>query len=98
MAHGILIPASDRIDLTRYEARELADYQLAVDGWIEAVDVAPFGCTLFVNEDGHPRGLPFNRRATFLWWFHVARASPAEGSDGLPVPLRRRRGGEGKRV
>lgn len=26
------------------------------------------------GEEGLLRGLPFNRRATFLWWFHVPRA------------------------
>jgi hypothetical protein len=71
MVRGVLIPAADSHDLTAYEAVELEDYQRAVGGGIEAVDLPPFDSTLFVNEEGLLRGLPFNRRATFLWWFHV---------------------------
>ncbi|MDQ1206090.1 DUF3846 domain-containing protein [Microbacterium sp. SORGH_AS_0862] len=74
MVRGVLIPAADSRDLTAYDAIELEDYQRAVGGWIEAVDLPTFGSTLFVNEEGLLRGLPFNRRATFLWWFHVQRA------------------------
>ncbi|MDQ1206229.1 DUF3846 domain-containing protein [Microbacterium sp. SORGH_AS_0862] len=74
MVRGVLIPAADGRDLTAYEAVELEDYQRAVGGWIEAVDLPAFGSTLFVNEEGLLRGSPFNRRATFLWWFHVPRA------------------------
>jgi hypothetical protein len=67
MVRGVLIPAADSRDLTDYEAVELVDYQRAVGGWIEAVDVPAFGSALFVNEEGLLRGLPFNRCATFLW-------------------------------
>lgn len=74
MVRGVLIPAADSHDLTDYDAVELEDYQRAVGGWIEAVDLPAFGSALFVNEEGLLRGLPFNRRATFLWWFHVPRA------------------------
>lgn len=74
MVRGVLIPAADSHDLTAYDAVGLEDYQRAVGGWIEAVDLPAFGSTLFVNEEGLLRGLSFNRRATFLWWFHVPRA------------------------
>lgn len=74
MVRGVLIPAADSHDVTAYDAVELEDYQRAVGGWIEAVDLSAFGSTLFLNEEGLLRGLPFNRRATFLWWFHVPSA------------------------
>lgn len=74
MVRGVLIPAADRRDFTAYDAVGLEDYQRAVGGRIEAVDLPAFRSTLFVNEEGLLRGLPFNRRATFLWWFHVPRA------------------------
>ncbi|QLD11026.1 DUF3846 domain-containing protein [Microbacterium oleivorans] len=74
MVHGIYIPAADAWDIEAREYVHLEDYQSAVDGWIEAVDLPDFGCTLFVNEDGLLRGLPYNRRATYLWWYHVPQA------------------------
>jgi hypothetical protein len=89
MVRGVLIPAIDSHDLTACDAVELGDYQRAVGGWIEAVDLPAFGSTLFVNEEGLLRGLPFNRRATFLWWFHVssARSHARLVGDALLVGL-----------
>lgn len=52
----------------------LEDYLRAVGGWIEAVDIPDLGVTMYVNEEGLIRDLPFNRRATFLWRFHVPHA------------------------
>jgi hypothetical protein len=88
MVRGV-IPAVDSHDLTACDAVELEDYQRAVGGWIEAVDLPAFGSTLFVNEEGVLRGLPFNRRATFLWWFHVpdARKQARLVGDALLVGL-----------
>ncbi|MDR6200728.1 hypothetical protein QE374_002637 [Microbacterium sp. SORGH_AS428] len=42
-----------------------------------------------MNEEGLLRGLPFNRRATFLWWFHVpsARNEARLVGDALLVGL-----------
>jgi len=37
-----------------------------VDGWIEAVDVPNLGITIYVNEEGVLRHLPFNPRASIL--------------------------------
>lgn len=70
MVHGILIPASDARPLELQSFDRLEDYQFAVNGWIEVVDIPDVGATLFVNEEGLLRQLPYNRRATFLWWFH----------------------------
>lgn len=89
MVRGVLIPATDSRDLTAYEAIELEEYQRAVGGWIETVDLPAFGSTMLVNEEGLLRGLPFNRRATFLWWFHVpsARSRARLVGDALLVGL-----------
>lgn len=48
-----------------------------MDGWIEAVDVPSLGITMYVSEEGLLRRLPFNSRASFLWWFHVPGAHQA---------------------
>jgi hypothetical protein len=53
------------------ELAELQDYQEAVGGWIEAVDVRDLGVTVYVNEEGLLHHLRFNSRATFLWWYYV---------------------------
>ncbi|MBZ4488089.1 DUF3846 domain-containing protein [Microbacterium sp. cx-55] len=71
MVRGILIPAAEQRDPELRSFAMLEDYQAAVGGWIEAVDVPGLGVTMYVNEMGLIRGLPFNRRATFLWWYHL---------------------------
>ena len=46
----------------------LPGYQAVVGGWVEPLHLEKAKLTLFVNEEGKIRGLPFNRRATALWW------------------------------
>lgn len=74
MVQGIIIPASDAEDMRAAALAQLEDYQRAVGGWIEALDIPGFGCTMYLNEEGLTRGLPYNRRATYLWWYHVPHA------------------------
>lgn len=74
MVKGLFIPAEASAHLEIRDYRRLEDYQSAVGGWIEAVDVHPLGVTMLVNENGIAERLPFNGRATFLWWFHSSRA------------------------
>lgn len=71
MVQGIVIPADAESPLWRRDFARLEDYQAAVGGWIEAVDLLDFGVTIYVNEEGRLRHLPFNSRASFLWWYHV---------------------------
>lgn len=77
MVQGIIIPADDTAPLRTGIFDSLADYQRAVGGWIEAVDIPELGVTMYVNEEGLVRDLPFNRRATFLWRLHVPQARDA---------------------
>ena len=44
---------------------DASDYTRCVDGYIETVDVPDLGVTIYVNEIGLPRRLPFNSRARF---------------------------------
>ncbi|WZH35587.1 MAG: DUF3846 domain-containing protein [Microbacterium enclense] len=105
MVQGIIIPADNTASLRAVRLDSLEDFQRAVGGWIEAVDIPDLGVTMYVNEEGLIRDLPFNRRATFLWRFHVPQASDArlvgdvavvgltddEGENGeLPEELRSR--------
>ncbi len=80
MVQGIIIPADDTAPLRTGTFDSLEDYQRAVGGWIEAVDIPKLGVTMYVNEEGLVRDLPFNWRAAFLWRFHVPQAR-----DGRPV-------------
>lgn len=74
MVQGIVIPADAESPLELRNFAQLEDYQAAVGGWIEAVDLLDFGVTIYVNEEGLLRHLPFNSRASFLWWYHVPEA------------------------
>lgn len=72
MVKGLFVPAAAAAPVERREYLELGDYQAAVGGWIEAVDIPGFGpITMFVNENGIAERLELNLRATFLWWFHA---------------------------
>jgi hypothetical protein len=77
MVQGIIIPADNTAPLRTATLGSLEDYQRAVGGWFEAVDIPDLGVTMYVNEEGLIRDLPFNRRATFLWRFHVLQARDA---------------------
>lgn len=77
MVKGIYVPVDESEPLEQREFATLEDYQAAVDGWIEAVDVPSLGITMYVNEEGLLRHLLFNSRASFLWWFHVPGAHQA---------------------
>lgn len=74
MVTGIVIPADAYQPIERREFASLEDYQLAVGGWIEPVDLRELGVTIYVSEEGLRRHLPFNSHASFLWWYHVAEA------------------------
>ncbi|MEV7757833.1 DUF3846 domain-containing protein [Microbacterium sp. NPDC089180] len=89
MVQGIIIPVSDADDMRALEFREVKDYQRAVGGWIEAIDILSFGCTMYLSEEGLIRGLPYNRRATYLWWYHVphARGQARLAGDAVLVGL-----------
>lgn len=72
MVKGLFVPAAATAPVERREYLQLEDYQAAVGGWIEAIDVPNFGpITMYVNENGIAERLEPNLRATFLWWFHV---------------------------
>ena len=74
---GIIVPADNTAPLRASKLDSLEDYQQAVGGWFQAVDIPDLGVMMYVNEEGLICGLPFNRRATFLWRFHVPQARDA---------------------
>lgn len=74
MVRGIYIPADDWEELVVRDFSGVDDYARSVDGYVEAVDVPDLGVTIYVNEEGLLRRLPFNSRASFLWWYYEPAA------------------------
>ncbi|GAA3830414.1 hypothetical protein KACC15558_11140 [Brevibacterium ammoniilyticum] len=73
MARGLYVPAYDG------EPLEMRDFEgdaigTAVGGLMEAVDIPALGITVYVNEEGLLRRLPFNSRVSFAWWYYVPEA------------------------
>ncbi|WP_405217767.1 DUF3846 domain-containing protein [Agrococcus sp. Ld7] len=73
MVSGIYVPADADQPLEQREFATFDDLAAAVDGWTTTVDLLDLGVTIYVNEEGLLRHLPFNSRASFLWWYHVPR-------------------------
>lgn len=71
MARGIVIPAQGDEETQERELHTLEDYQAAVGGWIEPINITELGITIYVHEEGRMFNLPFNPRATFLWRHYV---------------------------
>ncbi|TYL51179.1 DUF3846 domain-containing protein [Agromyces mariniharenae] len=74
MVNGIVIPIYDNEPITELQVEKLEDYQAVVGGWIEPVDIPALGVTIYVHEEGRLLNLPFNSRASFLWWYFVPEA------------------------
>lgn len=74
MVKGLVVPAADAQPITVGEFGDFTDYQRAVGGLMEHIDIQLLNITVCVNEEGLLRQLPFNSRATFLWWYHVPEA------------------------
>ena len=71
MVKGLVIPFDPERPIEVREFNRPEDYQAVVGGWIEAVDIPRLGATIYVNEEGLLRQLPFNSRASFLWWYEL---------------------------
>ncbi|MFD6699403.1 DUF3846 domain-containing protein [Microbacterium sp. NPDC060117] len=71
MVRGLVIPADDEQPLREIDVSVPDAVAQAVGGLMEAVDLIDFGATVYVNESGVLQRMPFNSRATFLWWYYV---------------------------
>lgn len=77
MVKAVFIPADADLKVEVREAEGFEALKTAVGGWVEAIDVDSLGITIYINEEGRVRHLPFNSRASFLWWYYVPRNRPA---------------------
>lgn len=68
MVTGVVVPQDDNLPLELGSFGGLADYQHAVGGYVEVVDLDVPASTLFVHSDGKALRLPVNQRATLLLW------------------------------
>ncbi len=87
MVKGIFIPTDDEQPLEIREFDGLHDYQQAVGGLIEAMDIDRPSATLFINEEGKIHGLERNRRATLILWLHLTRWRGADVLAGDVVVI-----------
>lgn len=71
MVTGLIIPADIDSTPRLQEFHGLRDYQAAVGGPIEAIDLDSPPMSFFANEEAKLIGLPINQRASALWWLHV---------------------------
>ena len=74
MTKGLVVPADETLPAIPRQFNNLEDYQYAVGGQIEPIEIPGLGVVMYLNEEGRPRELPFNSRVTFLHWFHVLEA------------------------
>ena len=74
MTEGIYLPADELAPLEVREFADFIDYQAAVGGLFDVVDLPDLAATIYVNDEGLFIGLPMNARATYLWWLCVPAA------------------------
>lgn len=80
MSMGIHIPLDEHQAMTPRTFTSLEDYQETVGGYVEAIEAGWEHTCFFANTDAKLLGQDINRRATLLWWLHMA---PARNRDFL---------------
>lgn len=89
MPWGIVIPADEAAPLEFRLFGQVTEYQEAVEGWFQCIDIEEPAATFFVNEEGKVHDLPLNRRATLMWWVHSPAARRADAFMGNVILLGR---------
>ncbi|WP_375384043.1 DUF3846 domain-containing protein [uncultured Microbacterium sp.] len=75
MVKSIVIP-HDPSRSPRLKHLATADeFQEAVDGWLEPIEMPAVGVTMYVNEAARRERQPINCRAMALWWLYTADPS-----------------------
>lgn len=72
MVRSIVIPHDPVHSPRLRELADAGDFQAAVDGWIEPLEMPALGVTLYVNEAARRDHAPINCRAMALWWLYTA--------------------------
>lgn len=87
MPWGIYIPADEAAPLEFRLFGQISEYQEAVGGYFQCVDIDAPAATFFVNEDGKVISLPLNRRATLAWWMLYSPARDVDAFMGNVIIL-----------
>lgn len=70
MPNGIVIPVDEEAPIFRKELNDFTDYQAAIGGYFQVIDLSNPEASLYVDEEGKVKHLEMNRRATLLMWLH----------------------------
>lgn len=87
MPWGIYIPADEAASIEFRLFGQITEYQEAVGGYFQCVDIDAPAATFFVNEDGKVINLPLNRRATLAWWVLYRAAQNVDAFMGDVILL-----------
>ena len=72
MVKSIVIPHDPARSPRLRELADAGDFQAAVGGWLEPIEMPSLGVTVYVNEAAHREHHPINCRAMVLWWLYSA--------------------------
>lgn len=72
MVKSIVIPHDPARSPRLRELAEAGDFQAAVDGWLDLIEIPALGVTVYVNEAARREHAPINCRAMAIWWLYTA--------------------------
>jgi len=72
MVRSIVIPHDPARSPRLRHLATAGDFQEAVDGWLEPIEMPAVGVTVYVNEAARREHYPINCRAMALWWLYSA--------------------------
>lgn len=72
MVRSIVIPHDTARSPRLRHLATASEFQTAVDGWLEPIEMPALGVTVYVNEAARREHHPINCRAMALWWLYSA--------------------------
>ena len=72
MVRSIVIPHDPARSPRLKHLATASEFQAAVDGWLEPIEMPALGVTVYVNEAARREHHPINCRAMALWWLYSA--------------------------
>ncbi len=72
MVRSIVIPHDTARSPRLRHLGTASEFQAAVDGWLEPIEMPALGVTVYVNEAARREHHPINCRAMALWWLYSA--------------------------
>ena len=72
MVRSIVIPHDPARSPRLRHLATASEFQSAVDGWLEPIEMPALGVTVYVNEAAHREHHPINCRAMAPWWLYSA--------------------------